>query len=206
MCSVPPGTGTSAIFQARLHAFMPPSRESACIPCAWSSSAAIRLVLPAAQTVTTGISPGNSTLASALRSLALSASYASMCMLPGMAHSTRSCIGRISSTVTGTPSSSHVLKVSTSIVFISVLLFRSRLAAPEPASPEALVRAGVRCTRWYVTARQPHLQTHNRDHGNRPRSLCPGEAQGDGPQDRSQEWKEHREDVRQNILQPAAHR
>src|SRR6266702_4193322 len=127
MCSVPPGTGTSAIFQARLHAFMPPSRESACIPCAWSSSAAIRLVLPATQTVTTGISPGNSTLASALRSLALSASYASMCMLPGMDHSTRSCIGRISSTVTGTASSSHVLTVSTSIVFISMLLFRSRL-------------------------------------------------------------------------------
>ena len=69
-----------------------------------------------------------------------------------MDHSTRSCIGRISSTVTGTPFSSQVLKVSTSIVFISVLLFRSRLAAPKLASPEVLVRGGVHDIRWSVTA------------------------------------------------------
>src|SRR6266487_472013 len=176
------------MFQARLHAFIPPSNEDACIPLACSCCAATRLVLPAAQTVTTGISPGNSTLASALGSLALSASYASMCILPGMDHSTRSCIVRISSTVTGTPSSSHVLKVSTSIVFISVFLFRSRLVAPEPASPEVLVRACMRCIRWNAAVRQPHLQTRNKVPGNRPRSPCP--------------W----EDLRQHILQPDAHR
>src|SRR5712691_9798191 len=200
-----PGTGTSATFQARLHAFIPPSRESACIPRACSCCAAARLVFPAPQTVTTGMSPGNFTPASAWGSLVCRASYASMWKLPGMAHSIRSCTGRISSTVIGCPSSSHVLKVSTSIVSISVLLFRSRPVAPEASSPEALVRACVRCTHWYAEARQPHLQRRNRDHGNRPQSPCPEGAQGGEPPDQLQEWKEHREDVRQNILQRVAH-
>src|SRR6516162_10864825 len=118
-------------------------------------------------------------------------------MLPGMDHSRRSRIGRISSTVTGSPSSNHVLKVATSIVFITVLLFHSRLAAPEPASPEALVRAFVHCIRWYAGARQPHLQTHNTVRGNRPQFPCPGEALRGEPPVRSQAWKEHREGVQQ---------
>src|SRR5947209_11186851 len=120
-----------------------------------------------------------------------------MCMLARMDHSTRSRIGRISSTVTGTPSSNHVLKVSTSIVFITVLLFHSRLAVPELASPEALVRAFVRCIRCYAAARQPHLQTHNTVRGNRPRSPCPGEALRGEPPVQQQAWKEHREGVQQ---------
>src|SRR6266699_2698977 len=136
----------------------------------------MRLVLPAAHTVTTGMSQGNATPASALGSLALSASYASTCMLPGMDHSTRSCIGRMSSTVTGRPSSSHVLNVSTSIVFINLLLIHSRPAAPEPASQEVLVRAGVHCTRCYAAARQPHLQTHNKVLDSRPQTPYPGEV------------------------------
>ena len=51
-----PGTGTSATFQARLHAFMPPASVRAEIPRARSSSVAIPAVLPTPQTVTTSAS------------------------------------------------------------------------------------------------------------------------------------------------------
>src|SRR5262249_55493726 len=111
-----------------------------------------RLVLPAAHTATTGMPPGNSTSASALGSLALSASYASIWILPGTAHSAHSAVGRTSSTVTGRPSSSHVLNASTVIVFMMILLFLSRLAAQELASQEVLVRVDAPGSRWSVTS------------------------------------------------------
>src|SRR5262249_12298177 len=68
-----PDIETSAVFQARLHAVIPPSRDITSTPQAASCSAAIRLVLPAAHTVTTGLSLGTSTLASAAGSCACSA-------------------------------------------------------------------------------------------------------------------------------------
>src|SRR5712692_10027892 len=145
------------------------------------------LVLPAPQTVTTGISPEKSRPASALGSLALSASYASTWILPGMAHSARSAVGRTSSTVTGRLSSSQILKVSTSIVIMLLLLFRFQLAAPELASQEAPVRVGVPCTRWYAARQPPHRQTHNRDRDSRRQSPYLEEALGDGPPGRSPE-------------------
>src|SRR6266571_5667888 len=205
MRSVLVGRGTTAVFQARLHAFIPPSRESASIPCARSCCAATRLVLPAPQTVTTGISPENSRLASAVGSLALSASYASTWILPGMAHSARSAVGRTSSTETGRPSSNHALKVSTSMVIMLVLLFRFQLAAPELASQEAPVRVGVPCTRWYGAGQPPHRQTHNRDRDSRLQSPCLEEALGDEPPGRSPEWKGRRVDARPHIPPRDAH-
>src|SRR5712692_7880176 len=169
------------MFQARLHAFIPPSRENASIPRAASCSAATRLVLPDAHTATTGTSLGTSTPASAAGSLAFNASYASTWILPGMAHSARSAVGRTSSTVTGRLSSSQVLKVSTSMVIMLVLLFHFRLGAPELASQEAPVRVGVPCTHWSAAGQSPHRQTHNRDRDNRRQSPYLEEAPGDGP-------------------------
>src|SRR5713226_8223504 len=112
------GTGTSAVFQARLQAFMPPSRDRACNPRACSCEAAIWLVFPAAHTVTTGPSLGASTSASAAGLCARRASYASTWILPGMAHSAHSAVGRTSRIVTGRLSSNHTLKVSTSMVIM----------------------------------------------------------------------------------------
>src|SRR5205823_13663424 len=133
------------MFQARLHAFIPPSREKASLPRAASCSAAIWLVLPAAHTVTTGISLGTSTSASAAGSCAFKASYASTWIHPGMAHSAHSAVGRTSRIVTGRLSSSHTLKVSTSIVLMLVLLLlHFRLAALELARPEPPVPVGGR--------------------------------------------------------------
>src|SRR5712692_9946139 len=181
------GTGTSAVFQARLQAFMPPSRDSACNPRACSCEAAIWLVLPAAHTVTTGPSLGASTLVSAAGLCARRASYAFTWILPGMAHSAHSAVGRTSRIVTGRLSSNHTLKVSTSMVVMRVLLFRFRLGAPALANLEALVRVGVRCTRWSAAGQPLHRQTHNRDHDSMPRFPCLEEALGDEPPVRSPE-------------------
>ena len=62
------GKDTSAVFQARLQAFIPPSRDKASKPPLRKRSAAIRLVFPAAHTVTTGLSPGISAPSSACAS------------------------------------------------------------------------------------------------------------------------------------------
>src|SRR5260370_4176055 len=181
------GTGTSAVFQARLQAFMPPSRDSACNPRACSCEAAIWLVFPAAHTVTTGPSLGTSTSASAAGLCARRASYALTWILPGMAHSALSTVGRTSRTVIGRPSSNHALKVSTSMVIMLVLLFRFQLAAPTLASQEALVRVGVRCTHWSAAGQPLHRQTHNRDRDNRRQFPCLEEALGDEPPGRPPE-------------------
>src|SRR5207302_8929123 len=125
--------------------------------------------------------------ASALGSLALSALYASTWILPGMAHSARSAVGRTSSTETGRPSSSQVLRVSTSMVIMLVLLFRFQLGAPEPASLEAPVQVGVRCTHWYAAGQPPHRQTRNRDRDSRRQSPSREEALRDEPPGRSPE-------------------
>src|SRR3989442_8675959 len=53
MRAVLPRHGTSAVFQARLQARIPPSRDTASRPRARKRSAASILVLPAAHTVTT---------------------------------------------------------------------------------------------------------------------------------------------------------
>src|SRR5229473_2027085 len=172
------GTSTSAVFQARLQAFMPPSRDSACNPRACSCEAAIWLVFPAAHTVTTGPSLGASTSASTAGSCARRASYAFTWILPGMAHSAHSAVGRTSRIVTGRLSSSHTLKVSTSMVIMLVLLLHLRLGAPELASQEAPVRVGVHCTRSYAAGQPPHRQTHNRDRDSRRQSPCLEEALG----------------------------
>src|SRR6266487_1374533 len=60
-CTALPATAISAVFQVRLHAFMPPSREYTWSPRAASCSAAIWLVLPAPHTVTIGRSVGRRT-------------------------------------------------------------------------------------------------------------------------------------------------
>src|SRR6266699_4604648 len=122
-----------------------------------------------------------------------------------MAHSARSAVGRTSRIVTGRPSSSHLLKVSTSMVIMGVLLFRSQPAAPALASLEALVRGGVPDTHSFVGGQPPHRKTHNRDRDNRPRSPSREEALGDGPPGRSPAWKGRRADATPGIPPQDAH-
>src|SRR5438270_13397791 len=160
------------MFQARLHAFMPPSRENASLPRAASCSAAMRLVLPAAHTVTTGPSLGTSTSASAAGFLAFRASYASTWILPGMAHSAHSAVGRTSRIVTGRPSSSHVRKVSTSIGSMRVSLSTLRQEVQAYASQQRPLRADGRGTHGRARVLRLHRQRRNRDRDNRRRSLC----------------------------------
>src|SRR6266446_9768074 len=122
-----------------------------------------------------------------------------------MAHSARSAVGRTSRIATGCPSSSQVLKVSTSMVIMDVLLFRFQLAAPALASREALVRGGARCNRWPATKQPPHRQRHNRDRDNRPRSPSREVALADEPPGRSPAWKGPRADATPGIPPRDAH-
>src|SRR5450755_354992 len=198
-------TCTSAVFQARLHAFIPPSREHTSTPRAASCSAAMRLVLPAAHTVTTGSSLGTSTSARAAGSCAFRASYASTWILPGMAHSARSAVGRTSRIVTGRPSSSQARRVSTEMVFIRPAPFRLRPAAPTLASQAALLQVGTRGIHAHAKSLQPRLQIHSRDRDSRPRSPCLQEALRGGLPAPSPEWSEREGDVQQYIPVRDAH-
>src|SRR5215211_7095468 len=77
---------------------------------------AVILTFPAPQMVTTGASMGMAAAASASGSPAFKASYASTCMLPGIAHSARSSALRMSNTVTGWRSASIARSSSTSMM------------------------------------------------------------------------------------------
>src|SRR5260370_19155741 len=105
-----------------------------------------------------------------------------------MAHSALITGGRTSSTVTDRASSSQVLKVSTAMVIMGVLLFRSRPAAPALASLEGPVRVDAPGTRWSAAKQPPHRQTHNTDRDNRPLSPSREETLGDVPPGRAPEW------------------
>src|SRR2546425_2863098 len=114
--AVLPGHGTSAVFQARLQARIPPSSDTASRPRARKRSAASMLVFPAAHTVTTRSPFVGRKSARAVGSPRRNASYASACTLPGIAHSARSAAGRTSSTVTGAPCSSSSRRPSVEMV------------------------------------------------------------------------------------------
>src|SRR5438876_12427889 len=125
------GHGTSAVFQARLQARIPPSSDTAFRPRARRRSAASMLVFPLAHTATTGPPFDGWKSASALASPRRSASYTSACTLPGIAHSARSAAGRTSTTVTAAPRSSSSRRASLEIrggVTGEALNLRSRLA------------------------------------------------------------------------------
>src|SRR5881397_388547 len=129
-----PGHGSSAAFQARLQARIPPSSDTASRPRARNRSAASMLVFPAAHTVTTRPPFVGWKAARAVGSPRRNASYASTCTLPGMAHSARSAAGRTSRTVTGAPRSSSSRRPSVEMVgaiirkACSDILSRPRLA------------------------------------------------------------------------------
>src|SRR5881409_2701063 len=74
------------------------------------------LVFPAAHTVTTRPPLVGWKSARAFGSPRRSASYASACTLPGLAHSARSAAGRTSRTVTGAPRSSSSRRASVEMV------------------------------------------------------------------------------------------
>src|SRR5438034_1777067 len=114
--AVLPGHGTSAVFQARLQARIPPSSDTASRPRARKRSAASMLVFPAAHTITTGPPFVGRKSARAFGSPRRSASYASACTLPGIDHSARSAAGRTSRTVTGARRSSSSRRPSVEMV------------------------------------------------------------------------------------------
>src|SRR5437588_832538 len=114
--AVLPGYGTSAVFQARLQARIPPSSDTASRPRARKRSAASMLVFPAAHTVTTRPPLLGWKSSRTVGSPRRSASYASACTLPGIDHSARSTAGRTSRTVTGVPRSSSSRRRSVEMV------------------------------------------------------------------------------------------
>src|SRR2546421_5825768 len=114
--AVLPGHGTSAVFQARLQARIPPSSDTASRPRARKRSAASMLVFPAAHTVTTRSPFVGWKSTRAVGSPCRSASYASECTLPGIDHSARSAAGRTSRTVTCARRSSRSRRSSVEMV------------------------------------------------------------------------------------------
>src|SRR5437763_11362869 len=104
------------------------------------------------------------------------------------------------------PASSHLLKVSTSMVLMFVLLFYFRLVVLELASQEVLVRVGERCTRWSAAKPRPHRQRRSRDRDNRRRFPCPGAPQTGAPPVPRPGWTAPGASVPPDILQQVVHR